>query len=100
MNHRATSLLFGGLVLVTACGGGSSRAGFDDVQQDNNQTSDPNNGGGGGDGTFGQGNSAGLTLEPKNTTVIIDSATNPATPGSVTFKVLQKASGADKDITA
>jgi hypothetical protein len=102
MNRSATSLVLGGLVFViAACGGGNSRNGFDDDKQNTDPaTTDGKGGGDNGSGGFGGTTSSGLALDPKNTTVIIDSATNPATPGTVTYKVLQKTSGGDKDITA
>jgi hypothetical protein len=87
------SALIGGLALViAACGGGAHRSGFDDGT-DNNGT-DPNGMGGNGSSggsTFGGSVNSNLTLDPKNTTVIIDTATNPITPGKQTFKVMDGA---------
>jgi hypothetical protein len=72
------------------CGGPSDPQGFGD------QTVDPANAGadggagggpslgGGGDGT----GTSGLVLSPKNTTVVIDTAQMPATPGTLTYKIL------------
>lgn len=97
--RAAHSLLLGGLVLgvLAACGGGGGREGFD---ENGDPIPDPNAGTTGESdtqsGSFGgPASTGGVTLDPKNTTVIIDSATNPATPGSVAYKVLK----AGKDLT-
>lgn len=83
-----------GLVLAAGCSGGSGRSGFDEQQQ--NAATNPDGGAGGGSPIgFGSDPAAqNVVLEPKNTTVVIDTATNPATPGSAAFKVMTK-SGAD-----
>lgn len=85
-------LVLGGLALLLAagCGGGERRSGFEEEQE--NAATDPSGDGtsGGPSGGFGGGDASGnVQLDPKNTTVIIDSATSPATPGSIAFKVLQ-----------
>ena len=86
-----------GLALVlaaVACGSADKRSGFDNTTD--NATADPNAMPGSTDGTsggFGGGSTASVTLDPKNVTVIIDSATTPATPGSAVFKVSKN--GAD-----
>lgn len=80
------------LVFALGCGGSSERSGFTDEEQ--TSPTDPNAEGGSGPSGFG-GNAAGVDLDPKNTTVIIDSATAPATPGTAAFTV--KKDG--KDIT-
>jgi len=96
---RTHSLLLGGLVAVLAACGSSSRDGFS--ENDLNGGTDPNGNGTTGDGDTNSGSfggpasTGGVTLEPKNTTVIIDSATNPATPGTVAYKVLKNG----KDLT-
>lgn len=85
-----------GLALVlalAACSGADKRSGFDNTTDPS--ATDPS-GAAGTDGTsggFGGSSTAGLTLDPKNVTVIIDSATTPATPGSAVFKVSKN--GAD-----
>jgi hypothetical protein len=83
-------VFFGGLALVIAagCGGGSTRSGFDSSQDPNSSNASS----GGTSGTSGSGGFGGMatdsvTLDPKNTTVIIDSATNPVTPGKQIFKI-------------
>ena len=85
------------LAALAACGSGDKRSSFDNTQDntptDPSATTDP-----GSDGTsgFGGGSTAAVTLDPKNVTVIIDSATTPATPGSTIFKVSKNGA----DITA
>ena len=88
-------LLLGGVMTVVACGGGSARSGFDDGSEPTKAT-DPNDPttSAGEVGPFGKGDPS-MEIVPKNTTVIIDSATSPATPGKLVYKVL--ANG--KDIT-
>lgn len=90
---RTQSAVFGcgfALVLAMAAGCGSSggRSGFNEEEQ--TSATDPNGDGtsGGPSGGFGGDATQNLVLEPKNTTVIIDTATNPTTPGSAAFKVL------------
>lgn len=98
---RAQSFLLGGLVVVLAACGSSGRDGFSETDL-NGVGADPNGTPGEGDtnsGSFGgPASTGGVTLEPKNATVIIDSATNPATPGSLAYKVLR--SGKDLTSTA
>lgn len=89
--RRAQSLLLGGLVVVVAACGSSSRSGFEDEQEQ--QATDPGGGANTNSGSFGGDAANNVVLDPKNTTVIIDSATSPATPGSVAFKVSKN--GAD-----
>lgn len=97
---RTHSFLLGGLVAVLAACGSSSRDGFS--ENDLNGGADPNGNGTTGDGDTtsgsfgGAASTGGVTLEPKNATVIIDSATNPATPGSLAYKVVR----AGKDLTS
>ncbi|MDB4936696.1 MAG: hypothetical protein JWP87_3668 [Labilithrix sp.] len=85
------------LVIATGCSGGGSRSGFEEAQQETAGT-DPNAGNpqGGPAGGFGGDASQNVVLEPKNTTVIIDTATNPVTPGTAAFKVTKDGA----DITA
>ena len=88
------------VLLAVACGGGSGRSGFaeDDLAGDPAQSQDPTEGT---SGSFGGGGpQTGVRLEPKNTTIVIDTATNPATPAQLTYKALFKDSGVDKDVTA
>jgi hypothetical protein len=82
-----------GLVIAAGCSGGGGRSGFEEQQQ--NAATDPAGGSGTGTaGAFGGDPTAqNVVLEPKNTTVVIDTATNPATPGSAAFKVTKN--GAD-----
>jgi hypothetical protein len=85
------------LCLAAGCSSGGGRSGFEADQQQN--ATDPAAGGGtsgSSGGGFGGDVAATLTLDPKNTTVIIDSATNPATPGTAAFKV----SKSGTDLTA
>jgi hypothetical protein len=95
--HAVGSVLFGSLALFVAanaagCGGGSGRSGFQ--EQEAVEGTDPNGDPNGDPGTgFGGDPAANLTMEPKNTTVIIDMATSPATPGSVAYKLVKN--GAD-----
>ena len=78
-----------GIIAGVGCGSPSGDSGFD-----NGQAVDPTNGGadggGGGLGLGGGGGtgSNGLALNPKNATVIIDTAQMPAAAGSVTYKVV------------
>ena len=82
------------LVMAAGCSSGDKRSGFDNSQTQTNAATDPNAPGGSGtSGGFGGSSTAGVTLDPKNVTVIIDSATTPATPGSAAFKVTKN--GAD-----
>ncbi len=82
------------LVMAAGCSSGDKRSGFDNSQTQTNSATDPNAPGGSGtSGGFGGSSTAGVTLDPKNVTVIIDSATTPATPGSAAFKVTKN--GAD-----
>jgi hypothetical protein len=93
-------LLLGGLAVFTsaamACGGGNARSGFGEEEQI--AATDPSGEGasGGPVGGFGGDAAQNVTLEPKNTTVIIDTATTPITPGSAAFKVTKNGA----DITA
>ena len=96
--RSAQSVLLGGraLVIAAGCGGGSGRSGFN--EDEDKSATDPNAGPGGpgGPGGFGGDATQNVTLDPKNTTVIIDSATNPITPGKQAFKVTKNG----QDITA
>lgn len=97
---RTQSAVFGcGFALVIAmapgCGSSDKRSGFSEEEQ--TSATDPSGGGDGtGPGGFGGAGTQNLVLEPKNTTVIIDTATAPITPGSAAYKVLDSG----KDITA
>ena len=100
MRRTPSALVASGLALTlcvaAGCSGGGGRSGFD-AEQESNAT-DPAGGDPSGNPSGGFGGDAAqvLTLEPKNTTVIIDSATNPATPGTAAFKV----SKSGTDLTA
>lgn len=77
-----------GLALAAGCSGGGGRSGFEEQQQVNSATDPAGSSGTGGPGGFGNDPAAqSVVLEPKNATVIIDTATNPPTPGSAVFKV-------------
>ena len=95
--RSSNSVLLGGLAVLTsaaiACGGGNARSGF--TQEEQTAATDPADDGtsGGPAGGFGGDAAQNVTLEPKNTTVIIDTATTPITPGSAAFKVTKN--GAD-----
>jgi hypothetical protein len=85
-------------VPVSGCGEGGIRAAFGDEEQ----TSDPtegDEGNGGPGGSFGGTATGDVELDPKNTTIIIDTATNPITPGAVTYKVKSKGQEATADTT-
>lgn len=93
MARFAHSIWFGCLALVVAagCGGGGSRAGFDEEDLDSTDpTGDGEGSSSSSSGSFGGQPIGDVVLDPKNTTVIIDTATSPATPGSVAYKVLAK----------
>lgn len=95
MKHvHSTVLGVTGLMLAVACGS-NDRSGFDQNQDPSN----PNNGGSSGGG-FNGASAIGYLLAPKNATAIIDTATNPATPGAVTFKVIHQTTAGDEDVTA
>jgi len=96
---RSLTIAAGTLGVVIGCGAGS-RSGF----ERDDQSTEPVTGDGsssGGDttsGGFGGDVTGGVELDPKNTTVVIDSATDPVTPGVVTYKVMSK--GSDASATA
>jgi hypothetical protein len=88
---RTQSALFGcGLALLLAmaagCGSSGGRSGFGEDEQ--TSATDPTGNGADGPSGFGGDGAQSLVLDPKNTTVVIDSATAPATPGTAAFKVL------------
>ncbi len=91
MRRTHSALVGSGLALTlciaVGCSGGGGRSGFEAEQQSNATDPNGNPTGGGPAGGFGGDATQMLTLDPKNTTVIIDSATNPATPGSAAFKI-------------
>lgn len=100
MIRIAHTTWFGCLVLaVTAgCGDGGIRAGFEDDEQPTEPSEgDETNSGPG--GSFGGQAAGDVELDPKNTTIIIDTATNPITPGSITYKVKSKGQDATADAT-
>lgn len=95
MNRSPRSLLVAGIVLGVVVGcGGTERSGFTDEQEA--VANDPTESGG---GSFGGQAASSVVLDPKNTTVVIDTATNPPTPGSVTYKVLRQTGQGTQDIT-
>lgn len=97
MIRCSSSHLFGGVVVLLAACGGGGRGNFDSQRDDETNLpaqGDPADPGG---GTFGQGGATpGLLLDPKNTTVIIDTAVSPAAAGSAAFRLI--ANG--KDVTS
>ena len=100
MRRTPSALVASGLAftlcIAVGCIGGGGRSGFEAEQQSNATDPNGNPTSGGPVGGFGGDAAQVLTLEPKNTTVIIDSATNPATPGSAAFKI----SKSGTDLTA
>ena len=100
MRRTPSALVCSGLALTlciaVGCSGGGGRSGFEAEQE--NAATDPagNPSGGNPTGGFGGDATQNVTLDPKNTTVIIDSATNPITPGKQAFKVTKNG----QDITA
>lgn len=88
------------VLLAVACGGGSGRSGFgeDEIGGDPTQSQDPTEGQGG-SGTFGS-QTANVLLDPKNTTIVIDTATNPATPASLAYRAVFKSASGEEDLTA
>jgi hypothetical protein len=100
LEMRTQSAVFGcGFALVIAmapgCGSSGPRSGFSEEEQ--TSPTDPNlDDTPGPSGGFGGGATQNIVIDPKNTTVIIDTATAPATPGSAAFKVLDNG----QDITS
>lgn len=97
--HRAW---FGCVVLAVAagCGSGGIRAAFDDDEAATEPSAgDEQNGGASPTGGFGGQATGDVQLDPKNTTIIIDTATNPVTPGSIAYKVTSKGQNATADAT-
>jgi len=100
MRRTPSALVACGLALTlciaaAGCSDGGGRSGFE-AEQENAATDPSGNPSGNPSGGFGGDATALLTLDPKNTTVIIDSATNPTTPGTAAFKV----SKSGTDLTA
>ncbi len=94
---RSLAVATGTLVGAAIGCGASSRSGFEGDGQATEATAPNDPASGGGDNTsggFGGTATGNVELDPKNTTVVIDSATNPVTPGVVTYKVLSKGSDA------
>lgn len=79
------------IATVVACSSATRRTGFNDDEI--NATSPDGDMGNGG---FGKGALSDIEVDPKNTTIFIDSATTPETPGTVTYKVTR----GGKDLTA
>jgi hypothetical protein len=99
MDRNAASLVLAGFVVAAVGCGGAGRSTF--TLEEESMATDPAGGGEGVDGTFGgNGSGTGVFLHPRNTTVIIDSATTPPTPGSVTYKVVHKTAQGEQDITS
>lgn len=83
---RSRSFFLGALVVLVACGGAETRESFEgQAVSTPTDPADPNEDPAPSGGGFGNDATAGLTLEPRNTTVVIDLATSPATPGSVVY---------------
>lgn len=95
MTRRTSSFFLGGLVVLLAACGSGGRDGFD-LGQDEQKTEPTGDAPAEPSGSFGGQTSAGMALDPKNVTVVIDTAASPAAPGSATFKVLDKG----KDVTS
>lgn len=77
---------------AVACGS-SRRDGFG-----TNDTKDGDGPGAPGDGDFGEG-TAGFTLEPANVVAVIDTATDPPTPATVTYRLTKATDGGTVDVT-
>ncbi|MBX3198444.1 MAG: VWA domain-containing protein [Labilithrix sp.] len=75
-----------GLLVAVGCGAGS-RAGYDEQEQTADPATPGDDGNGGLGGDFGGDVTGDVELDPKNTTIIIDSATDPVTRATVTYKV-------------
>jgi hypothetical protein len=101
---RSTALVV--TVLAVGCSGSGSNSGFGDDDPSKN----PDNGtigGSSGDNGSGSSGSSGfgqqgdqLIVEPSNGTAFIDTATTPATPGTLGYTVKIRTGGVDKDVTA
>lgn len=78
-----------GLLLVIGCGAAPSSEFLPDDKPGGETPGE----GGSSSGGFGKDGRAELTVQPKNATVIIDTTTDPPTPGTLTYAV--KANGAD-----
>lgn len=89
--------LLTGVVVAAGCGSGS-RPGLGGADPATGPAPD---GGGGSNssGGFGPGGTGGIEMDPRNATIIIDSATNPATPGTVTYKVTSKGNDVSSSAT-
>src|SRR5690349_19972664 len=89
---RLVSLRCFAVVSCFALAGGCSGAERSAFDRDGNGAPEPKEINGSTDptGSFGGDATGHVELDPKNTTVVIDTATNPASPGSVTYKVLAK----------
>lgn len=86
---------------AAACGGSDRPTLFDDPSA--NPATNPFGTVDGGPGTgpgFGDGTENGLSIDPSNAVVFIDTATNPPTPAKQTFRVVRKSAQGDKDVTA
>jgi hypothetical protein len=90
---RLRSLLWVGLLI--SCGS-TERSGFsgDDTTEKVDPT-DPSRTGAGPSSSFGGDVNGNVVVEPKNTTIIIDTATSPVTKAEVSYKVL----AGGKDVT-
>lgn len=84
------ALAVGVVAVAAACGGGEEAG---EAGTESGLATEPE------PGSFGTGSNAGLTLDPKNTTVVIDTATVPPTRGSATFRVVRKTAGGERDVT-
>ncbi len=84
------------LLAIVACGSTARRDVFDDSK-------DKTTGGSGADGgfgaSFGDGGSSGLTVDPVNAILFIDTSTTPATPAKQAYKLVRKTAEGDEDIT-
>ncbi|MBX3208153.1 MAG: hypothetical protein KF764_24110 [Labilithrix sp.] len=87
-----------GLLVAVGCGAGT-RSGYDEQEQTTNpSTPGDSNGDDTPGGGFGGDVTGDVELDPKNTTIIIDSATDPVTRATVTYKVTSM--GKDASSTA
>jgi hypothetical protein len=80
------SLGIAGLLVIIGCGAGS-RSAFDDERSVDPNDPASSNGGSSTSGNFGGDVYGDVEIVPKNTTVIIDTATSPFTPGKVKYEI-------------
>ncbi|MBL8613928.1 MAG: VWA domain-containing protein [Myxococcales bacterium] len=98
---RSTALVV--TVLAAGCSGSSSNSGFDDDPAKNPTNGTGESSSSSGDnasGGFGGGATNALIVEPSNGTAFIDTATNPAAPGTLPYVIKLRQDGVEKDVTS